>query len=127
MEKEKKTNINEDLITVSKRINQLQEEKNLSVIMKEYNEINSKIKKMLTKVNKLKTKFEENINNDKKDIDDEKYEDYLKIFSSDNIDKIISSNDIDYQITEYRKLVKSADNCKQYLENKKLTIIECDK
>ena len=79
---EKKT-IKSSLNIISKDINDLESEKNLEKIVKQYNKINMDIKNTGGKIHKLKLKLEDdNVSGD--EINDDLYEKLLKLAQPDN-------------------------------------------
>lgn len=119
--------IKQSLNEISNDISQLEKEKNISVIMKQYNKINTDIKNTSSKIYKLKNKFEDiNKGNDKNNITEEQYEEIKKKLSEDEIAKILNCDDLDLQIEEYQKMHNNIELCKKYLESKKINVINCD-
>jgi hypothetical protein len=117
------------LADISKDISELETEKNLGKIIKQYNKINTDIKNTSSKIYSLKQKFDEEIVSNTTDIDqitEEQYEQFSKELSGEDVNKILSLEDLDTQIDEYKKLLKKINSCKNYLESKKMKIIECD-
>jgi len=117
--------IEETLEEISDAINNLEKEKNLSKLIKKKETNNTKLDDLTIKLNEIKTKFEENIN-DNIEIDDEKFEKYISKLTAES-DKILKIENLEQQIDEYKKFYKKLNSCKTYLENKKITIVECDK
>ncbi len=127
MEKDK-IPIKNTLLNISKDISELENEKNLGKIVKEYNKINSDIKNASSRIHTLRHSFENNdfsLNDNK--IKEEEYQEFLKELSEEEINKLINCDDLELQIEDYKKLLKKLNSCKEYLETKKINIIECDK
>ena len=113
---------------IAQNIKELEEEKNMGKIIKQYNKINSDIKNTNTEILSLKKEFEDSENQESSElIDDETFQKYVQEISDDKIQKILGDENIKTQIEEYKKITKKINCCKKYLESKKINIIECDK
>ena len=55
------------------------------------------------------------------------YEKMVVKISGSNIEKVLNSTDLEFQIDEHKKLAARIKSLIHYLENKKLKIVECDK
>jgi hypothetical protein len=124
-----KKSVNSMLNEISKDINELEDEKNLGKIIKQYNKINNDIKTASNKLSTLTRLFEDDntLMNNCCEINDEEYDKYIKSFSENEINKIMENDDLEKQIEEYKILQKKINQCKKYLDSRKTNIIECDK
>jgi hypothetical protein len=113
---------------IAQNIKELEEEKNMGKIIKQYNKINSDIKNTNAEILSLKKEFEDNENQETTElIDDETFQKYVQEINDEKIQKILNDENIKTQIEEYKKITIKINCCKKYLESKKINIIECDK
>lgn len=120
-------NIEESINEISQNVGELSSKKNINEVMKLHNDINKKIKNTSKEIQKLKVKFEENTEENTLDINDTNYEKIVTKLINNDIDKMINSDKLEYQIDEYKKIYNKIKQCINFLESKKITIIECDK
>jgi hypothetical protein len=127
MEKDKKS-IKNALGDISREILDIENEKNLGKIVKQYSKINTDIKNAGARIYTLRQVFEnDDISLNKNEINEEQYQTYTKELSEEEINKIIGCEDLELQIEDYKKLLKKLNSCKEYLNSKKINIVECDK
>jgi hypothetical protein len=123
------------LCDISNEITELENEKNLGKIVKSYNKLNNDLKNTNTKIQILKQNFEQKSDEKQESKDNKisleiKEDEYLQFaneLSEEEISKIINCDDLEVQIEDYKKMLKKLNLCKEYLESKKMNIIECDK
>jgi hypothetical protein len=115
------------LDNVSQKIEDLDQEKNIDKILKQYNKNIEDIKFINDNILLLKHKFENNIIDISQIISEEQYEIYCKELTEEKINKIIDCDNISEQIEEYKHTHALMNQCKKYLESKKINIVECDK
>lgn len=128
---DKTNSIKVTLNEITKEISNLETEKNLGQIVKQYNKINDDIKKtslvILDLQNKIRSFDTMKIEDQNMLImNDDEYELYEKELSNDEINKVINCDDLEMQIEIYQKMLYKLNSCKMYLENKKTVIIECN-
>lgn len=129
---ENKKSMRDKLSEISKEISNLEKEKNLGQIVKQYNKINDDIKKTSSLIHELQNKIrsmdngnpEENKNTEI--MNDDQYEIYEKELSNEEVNKILNCEDLEIQIENYKKMLRKFNSCQNYLEGKKTIIIECD-
>ena len=112
---------------ISNDIEELSNKKNINDVSKLHTSIQTKIKNANTKIQKLKTKFETDDVEITTDMTEEDYEKMIGKLSGSNIEKVLNSTDLEFQIDEHKKLATKIKSLIHYLENKKLKIVECDK
>lgn len=103
---------------LNNEIKKLSKEKNVSIIMKKYKEINKEISKLKTLVESCREELE----NEKFDnLQILNYEQYEKNLIELDIIKnnIENSDDLLYQIQQFKKLRIVQKECQLYIENKK--------
>jgi hypothetical protein len=113
--------------TIKDKIKELEDEKNISNIIKKYNKINSDIKVLNTEILNLKKEFEEIGEDKEEEIGEETFKKYSEEISDDKINKILDEVNLKLQMDEYKKIILKINACKKFLESKKMNITECDK
>ena len=112
---------------ISHDIEELSNKKNINEVSKLHTSIQTKIKNASTKVQKLKAKFETDDVEINIDMTEDDYEKMVGKLSGSNIEKVLNSTDLEFQIDEHKKLAARIKSLIHYLENKKLKVVECDK
>jgi hypothetical protein len=112
---------------ISHDFEELSNKKNINDVSKLHASIQTKIKNVNAKVQTLRTKFETDDVKVKIDMTEEDYEKMIAKLSGSNVEKVLNSPDLEFQIDEYKKLATKIKSLIHYLENKKLKIVECDK
>jgi len=121
----KKNNIALTLNNLAQDIDELEDQKNLNTIVKQYETITQDLISANNIVIDLKNKLNKNADTITVCNTDAKYEKLMdEIFAiNENYRNIINNDDIEAQIEKYIELDSKISACKQYLENKQLTFI----
>lgn len=107
-------------------IKSMDNEKNIGIIMKKYNKINDDIKILNSEILNLKKEFEETSENTNVEIDDETFKKYSEEISDEKINIVLDEKNLKKQIDEYKKIVFKINACQQFLESKKMNVVEID-
>ena len=126
MSKSKKENkdITKILENINDDLEKLEKSTNLNDILKKHKNIKDKIEQSTNLIINLKSKFESFIYNKTELTDDDfsKSMDKLNIMNDDSINDMA----LELQVEKYIELSNIINNCKGYLESKKIEIIKCE-
>ena len=126
MSKSKKENkdITKILENINDDLEKLEKSTNLNDILKKHKNIKDKIEQSNNLIINLKSKFESFIYNKTELTDDDfsKSMDKLNIMNDDSINDMA----LELQVEKYIELSNIINNCKGYLESKKIEIIKCE-
>ena len=117
--------ISDQIVLIENTLNELSKCNNLSDMLKKYTDTNTNINDLLTSLNQIKSDID-NFKPVSDDISQEQFESYMKSIN-DNMNEL-SSNDMninDY-FSKYKIILEKTTSCITYLNNKKMSIINCD-
>jgi effector-binding domain-containing protein len=120
------TDFSKEINNIAKKVSELSNKKNINEIMKLRSKNDSLIKNTFAKLKKNKTQFESDDIEVNKNMTDEDYEKVSSTISDDETAKIKHSAELEVKINAYKKLAKKINSCIHFLENKKMTIVQCD-
>ena len=121
----KKISMKKSLENIGKNIDSQKTEIKLKDMIDKYNKNNADLKMLNSGLFKLKHMM--SIESECEDIDDDIYEVYMDDIKEENIKDIFDCDDLEQQIKLFKIFQKKTNSCMNYLKQKKLNIIDCDK
>jgi hypothetical protein len=120
------TDFNKLIDEIAKNVSDLSSKKNINEITKLRNENDEKIKNAVIKLRKIKLQIESDDIEINKNMTDDEYESISQSITENEMEKIQNITNLEIKIQEFKKIAAKIKSCIHFINNKKMTIVECD-